>query len=94
MRIAKFRKSPGDRKRYEVNYEDWLNEGEEIVSVTMEGNVELDAFLVNAYVVSSGGKEVVFYISGGVSGMTYMVMIRVETSLQQVKEDLIEFVVT
>lgn len=91
MRIAKFRKSPGDRKRYEVNYEDWLNEGETVTGVTMQGNVIDDAFFVDGYVVDTDGKEVIFYVSGGLSGINYEVEITVTTSLQQVKEDTIVF---
>lgn len=93
MKLAKFRKSPGDRKRYEVNYEDWLNESELLTSVTMEGNVEDDAFYVEAFTLTTDKKEVVFYISGGVTGSTYEVGITVATSLSQIKEDTITFVV-
>ena len=94
MRIAKFRKSPGDRKRYEVNYEDWLNEGEILTNVTMTGNIADDAFFVDGFVVDEDGKEVIFYVSGGLAGITYEVGITIQTSLQQVKDDTIAFVVT
>lgn len=94
MRIGKFRKSPGDRKRYEVNYEDWLNEGEIITDVTMQGNVPADGFYVDGYVVDTDGKEVIFYVSGGASGFEYTVRVTVETSMQQIKEDTITFMVT
>lgn len=93
MKLAKFRKSPGDRKRYEVNYEDWLNGGEVIETVTMEGNVVGDNFYVEAYIVDADGKEVIFYVSGGVTGNNYDVKITIGTSLQQIKEDTITFVV-
>lgn len=94
MRIAKFRKTPGDRKRYEVNYEDWLNEDETVVAVTIEGNNVEDDFYVDAYVLHTDGKEVIFYVSGGIPGNTYVVTIIASTSLTQVKEDTVEFYVT
>lgn len=91
MRIGRFRKSPGDRKRYEINYEDWLNSGEAIVSVFMHGDDPVDNFFVDGYVTDNAGKEVVFYVSGGVEGGEYTVGVIVETSLGQIKEDTIEF---
>lgn len=91
MRIGKFRKSPGDRKRYEINYEDWLNSGETVTDVTMSGNVPSDDFYVDGYIVDADGKEVIFYVSGGLDGVEYTVGVEVETSLQQVKEDTITF---
>lgn len=91
MRIGKFRKSPGDRKRYEVNYDDWLNSGETLVAVTLTGNNIADGFFVDGHVIDSEGKEVIFYVSGGVACQVYEVRITVRTSLDQIKEDTIEF---
>lgn len=93
MRIGRFRKSPGDRKRYEVNYADWLNEGETITNVTLQGNTPEDDFYIEGFLIQSNGVEVVFYISGGVVTNTYTVTVAVTTSLNQIKEDTIEFVV-
>lgn len=93
MKLAKFRKSPGDRKRYEVNYEDWLNSDELLTSVTMQGNVETDNFYVEAFTLTSDKKEVIFYVSGGIAGSTYDVGVTISTSLSQIKEDTITFVV-
>lgn len=92
MRIGKFRKAPADRKRYVVNYLDWLNETENLLSVTMQGNVPEDAFYVDGYVINNN-KEVIFYVSGGLSGVSYEVSIKVTTSMQQTKEDTITFAV-
>lgn len=94
MRIGKFRKAPADRKRYIVDYTDWLNEGETITLVTATGNVAGDNFYVDGYIVNAGGKEVTFYVSGGVSEKSYDVTIKITTSLQQIKEDFVTFVVT
>lgn len=94
MRLNKFRKVPADRKRYVVDYADWLNANENVNSVTFEGNVPADDFYVDAYTVDSGGKQVIFYVSGGVSGSTYNVTVTATTSLAQEKQDYITFVVT
>ena len=94
MRIGRFRKSPGDRKRYEINYGDWLNSGEILTGVTLGGNVPDDQFYVDGFLVTAGGREVVFYVSGGVSGEEYEVSVSAQTSLGQIKEDTISFMVS
>lgn len=94
MQIAKFRKMPADRKRYEVNYEDWLNIDETLVNVQMTGNVPEDDFYIDGFIIPiENDKEVIFYVSGGLSGVQYEVTVEVETSLQQIKQDTITFVV-
>lgn len=92
--VGKFRKAPGDRKRYEVNYADWLNAGETLDTVTISGNVDDDQFYVDGWMITNGGKEVIMYVSGGVSGVSYKVTVTASTSLGQIKNDTIEFVVT
>lgn len=94
MRLQKFRKGPADRKRYVIDYADWLNEDEEVTLIEMWGNVPDDNFYVDGYVVDSGGKQVIFYVSGGLTDVSYNVFSKITTSLQQVKEDYVTFVVT
>lgn len=92
MRIGKFRQVPQDRKRYVVNYADWLNDTEIVTSVTMKGNVPDDTFYVDGFVVNDD-KEVIFYVSGGVAGTTYEVSIQIGTSMDQIKADTITFAI-
>lgn len=94
MRLNKFRQAPADRKRYVVNYADWLNAGENINGITMSGSVPADSFVIDGYVIDAGYQQVIFYVSGGVSGTSYDVSITVTTSLAQTKQDWITFVVT
>lgn len=94
MRIDKFRQSDHEQRRYVCNYEDWLNENETIMAVTMTGNVIEDPFAVSGYTVDTGGKQVIYYISGGLAGKSYDVGIEITTSFAQVKNDTITFVVT
>lgn len=95
-RIGKFRKGQDDRKRYVIDYADWLNETEIINTVTMQGNVEDDNFFIDGYVVNvtDGSKEVIFFVSGGLPGKEYDATVTINTSLTQTKEDFITFVVT
>lgn len=95
-RIGKFRKGPDDRKRYVIDYADWLSENETISTVTMEGNIPADNFFIDGYVVnvSGGSKEVIFFVSGGLPGKEYNATVTINTSLTQTKEDFVTFVVT
>lgn len=93
-RIGKFRKAEADRKRYVVDYEDWMNEDELVTTVAASGDVPADNFYVDGYIVDTDGKEVIFYVSGGVEGSSYDVTITINTTLQQIKEDFVTFVVT
>lgn len=94
MRIGKFRKAPADRKRYVVDYKDWLNDNEEISDGVVAGSVPEDGFYVDGFLVDNSNREVIFYVSGGLSGVEYTVTITVDTTLQQTKEDWVTFVVT
>ena len=89
MRIGKFKKGPADRKRYVADYTDWLDGAELLTSVTSEGNVPVDAFFIDGFVVNTGGKEIIFYASGGVSGTSYTVSLTVNTSMGQIKQDTV-----
>ena len=93
MRIGKFRKAPADRKRYVVDYEDWLNDNELVLTVMVTGDVPSDNFFVDGYIVDTGGKEIIFFVSGGVSGEEYVVTTKITTDLGQIKEDWVTFVV-
>jgi hypothetical protein len=93
MRIGRFKKGAADRKRYVVDYVDWLDVAEIIDSVTSIGNNPDDAFFVDGYVVNTGGKEIIFYASGGIAGNTYNVTLTATTSLGQVKQDWVEIAV-
>lgn len=107
MRIGKYKKAAADRKRLVIDYADWLDLDEKVTSVTMDaflssdncGRVEApippeDTFYVDGYVVSATGKEVVFFVSGGLHDTAYDVMVTVRTSKQQTKKDWVTFVVT
>lgn len=94
MKLDKFRQGPEDRKRYVCDYADWMNASETLVGVTMEGNVVDDFFAVNAWEIDGTGKQVIYYITGGVAGRSYNVTIEITTSLAQVKNDYLIFEIT
>lgn len=94
MILNKFFKSPADRKRYVVNYDDWLDSDELINSVNAVSDMTTDDFYVDGYVVSDDKKEVIFYVSGGDVGLTHVVTITIYTDRQQIKEDTIVFTIS
>jgi len=91
MRLDRFKQGPLDRKRYVCDYADWMNETENLVGVTMTGNNVDDQFIVNAFTLDPGLKQVIYYIAGGISGKTYRVDISITTSMAQIKADYFEF---
>lgn len=87
--VGVFRQGPNDRKRYVVQYDNWLDLNETLTNVVMASDGEADLFLVDGYVISSDAKDVVFFASGGVLNKTYTVTVTVTTSELQVKQDTI-----
>lgn len=95
MRLAKFQKSPGDRKRYTIDYSEWLDEGETLTGLTTANPGSLDGVYVDGALISEeGNNTVIMYVSGGLPGHSYDVGIEVTTSGNQIREDYITFVVS
>lgn len=88
--LGKFFKTPAERKRYSVDYADWLDTDEEVSSaeftVTPSGELEIDA-----YSISDSGGELIFFANAGEDQAEYVVTVKVTTSGGQVKEDQILF---
>lgn len=94
MRLAKFSKTPDERKRYTIDYTDWLETSETVASVTYTiRQVTSPVLVVDAQSILTGNKKISFYISGGDDLETYDVEIKITTSTGQIKEDLVSFVV-
>lgn len=82
MAIAKYVKAASDRKRYQIDYTDWLDTGETVLSVafTVENNTALPVLVVDAILVLPSGLGVQYYMSGGVNGRTYRVLANLTTT--------------
>lgn len=92
--IGKFTKAPAERKRYSINYGDWLDDGETLTEVTFEVIPATGSpIVVDDVAVTPTGNEVAFYASAGDDGVTYIVLATATTSGGQIKEDQINFVV-
>lgn len=94
MNLGRYTKAPGDRKRYVVDYIDWLDEGERITQAQALTPANTDEFFVDGSLIGSTAKDTVFFVSGGVEGGVYIVNITIYTDRQQIKTDTVTFEVT
>lgn len=94
MRLAKYLKEPGERKRYILDYSDWLDTGETITNVSFSVSpAESGGLTIDASSIGPTANTVVFFASLGLSGTTYTAECVITTSTGQVKEDQIVFAV-
>jgi hypothetical protein len=93
--LSRFTKDAIERKRYTVDYENWLDTGEYlsdfaiIVSPATEDELVADG----AY-ASPDNFMITTYIGGGLRGITYNVSFIATTNQGQVKRDDIQIQVT
>ena len=82
MAIAKYVKAATDRKRYQIDYTDWLDTGEGVSSVdfTIEDNAATPVLVVDDVQVLPSALGVQYYVSGGVDGVTYRILANLTTT--------------
>lgn len=94
---ARFTQSPEEVKRYVLDYSLFVSSGETIsgasVSITNLGTPPNGSppLVVNNIVIAPGNLQVLFFVSGGVSGQAYEATFLATTSVGQVLQDVIEF---
>lgn len=94
MILGKYLKAPPDRKRYTLDYSDWLDTGELVQSVTFGVTpVEAPPLVIDGIAINSGSQSITFYASGGVDGSTYKALTTMVTLGGQTREDAIQFTV-
>jgi hypothetical protein len=94
MKLANFIKSPLERKRYTIDYTDWLDTGETVQSIVFTVTPTTAATLqVDAYSIAVNGLSVVFFANYGNLGTVYTVEALMTTSGGQIKEDEILFTI-
>lgn len=82
--------SPGDARRYAIDYSGWLNLTETLSSFTFA--VSVGAASVSSYSISSDGKSVVFYVHGAtLATVDFNVTVAAVTSLSQTRNDHVAF---
>lgn len=94
MALGRFIHSPGERKRYEIDYSDWLDDGEVVSTVTFTSSTEdTGELVVDGVLASTDNLKSIFYVSGGDDGAVYTVVATMTSSNGQTKEDAIQYIV-
>lgn len=86
MLIGKITKQPAERQNFYVQYEEYLQEGETLVSVVGTLDVEGELYLVGPVILPTN-KDIEFWLEDGIAGNSYKLEITVETSLGNRKQD-------
>lgn len=92
MRLGRFSKAPIERRRYTIDYSNWLDDEETITEVTLAVTPdEVGGLSIDASSILTGARSVGFFASGGVDRGKYDVEVLITTSVGQVREDEINF---
>lgn len=86
--LGSFVQTPIERKRYRIDYSDWLNDGEllQAISFYSEPNLVTPA-IVDAYAIDVDAEHVTVFVSGGVDLIKYKIHVIADTTFGQRKED-------
>lgn len=97
MALKKYTKASGERKRYQIDYTNWLDTGELAVSVvpSVLNNTVATPLVVDGVQVLPTGLGVQYYVSGGANGVTYEVLFTMtsNSSESQIKQDVNYFTI-
>lgn len=94
MRLSTYVKTPAERKRYAIDYSEWLDTAETLTDVNFSVTpATTTPFSVDAFVLDTDFKSVIFFVSGGENTKQYTVDVRATTSGGQIKEDTIIYTV-
>jgi len=88
MRLGTFIKTPAERKRYAVDYSNWLETGETVSSYTI---TPTSGLTISSSTLTTGNTVLVFFVAGGTAGQQYTLDILANTSGGQIKEDTVLF---
>lgn len=88
--IAQRRLTQGNRRRFIVDYRDWMNRGTTMSAFTA---VASSAAITISGVAIQGDDTGVFLVEGGVAGDTFTVTVTLTTSYNEVKKDTVPFLV-
>ena len=86
MLLGKIEKQPTDRQNYFVKYEEYLQEGELLLSALAQVDIVGELYVIGP-VVMADDKTLEFWLEDGVDGVTYKLDITVTTTIGNVKQD-------
>lgn len=95
MPLVKYVKAAGERKRYSIDYSEWLDTGETLVDVAFSvlNNSVSSPLVVDDVAIEPDDTGVQYYVSGGVDNTQYEVRATATTSGVQIKIDDLLFTV-
>ena len=94
MPLGRFKQHTNEIKRYSIDYTQWLDAGETVSDVVYTvQNVTVPPLEVLDTVISDDNVQVTFYVSGGVDGESYEVVVKMSTTGGQVKEDELVYII-
>lgn len=92
MRLGKYFKTPDEVKRYSIEYENWLDTGEYLSSVTFQTiSTNTGALSITSDIIRPNTTKVEFFASDGDDGQTYEIAVTMNTTSGQTKQDVIFF---
>lgn len=87
----------GNKTRYVLEYEDWLLEGESLVSGTVELNAAFTAtvtdIVISGVAVNNSTNALIFFLAGGSVEEIFTLDIQITNSRGEIKNDTIDFFV-
>jgi hypothetical protein len=92
--LGKYFKGPTERKRYSIDYSDWLDAGELVQSVTFQVTPnDAGPVFIDGNSIQPGNKSVNFYANAGLNGVTYKVAVSMVTTANQDRVDTVQYTV-
>lgn len=92
MLLGRRQISPGDTRRYAIDYSAWMNTTEVLSSFIFA--VSAGPASVSSYSISSDGKSVTFYLTGAVlTTDEFDVTVKATTSQSQIRNDHAAYIV-
>lgn len=91
---SKYIQADGEKKRYNIDYSDWLDSGETVSSVAYSVSPTTSPpLVVSSSSIDPNNTGVTFYVSGGVNTNTYKVIVTMTSNGGQIKEDAVTFAI-
>ena len=89
--LNRYRQQPGENLKRLIDYTDWLEEDEVIVTVDVTISPTTDTpLVVDSALIDDEGKKFAYYTSGGEDGTDYTITFALATNAAQVREDEVE----
>lgn len=90
--LGAFTQTSIERKRYRIDYSDWLNDGELLQAISFASVPSSPTpAAVDAYAIDADQEHVTIFVSGGVDLNKYKILVTADTTFGQRKEDEVIF---